>query len=94
MKLTKKTIQNPIAEIETIKKIQIQATPEMENLEKRTGITHTSITNSIEETKERISDIENTIEEIDTLVKENIKCKKFLTQNFQKIQNTMKRPNL
>jgi hypothetical protein len=66
----------------------------MENLEKRTGITHTSITNSIEETKERISDIENTIEEIDTLVKENIKCKKFLTQNFQKIQNTMKRPNL
>ena len=66
----------------------------MENLEKRTGTTDTSITNSIEETKERISDIENTIEEIDTLVKENIKCKKFLTQNFQKIQNTMKRPNL
>jgi hypothetical protein len=27
-------------------------------------------------------------------VKENVKAKKFLTQNIQKIWNTMKRPNL
>jgi hypothetical protein len=31
---------------------------------------------------------------IDTTVKENIKCKKFLTQNIQKIHDTMRRPNL
>ena len=66
----------------------------MENLEKRTGITHTSITNSIEETKERISDIEDTIEEIDTLVKENVKSKTFLTQDIQEIWDSMKIPRL
>jgi hypothetical protein len=27
-------------------------------------------------------------------IKENIKSKKFLTQNIQEIQDTMKRPNL
>ena len=35
-----------------------------------------------------------TIGNIDTTVKENAKCKKFLTQNIQEIQDTMKRPNL
>ena len=35
-----------------------------------------------------------TIGNIDTTVKENAKCKKFLTQNIQEIQDTMRRPNL
>jgi hypothetical protein len=35
-----------------------------------------------------------TKENTDTTVKENAKCKKLLTQNIQKIQDTMRRPNL
>ena len=31
---------------------------------------------------------------MDTTIKENAKCKKILTQNIQKIQDTMRRPNL
>ena len=42
---------------------------------------------------ERILGIENTIEEMDTFVKEN-KSKNTLTQNIQEIWGTMKRPNL
>ena len=33
------------------------------------------------------------IEEIDILVKENVKSKKFLAQNIQEMWSTMKRPN-
>jgi hypothetical protein len=33
--------------------------------------------------EERISDAENSIENIDTTIKENAKCKKILTQNIQ-----------
>ena len=39
----------------------------------------------------RISGIEDAIEDIDILVKENSRCKKFL---IQKIWDIMKRPNL
>jgi hypothetical protein len=54
-----------------------------------------SITNRIQEKEEeRISGVEDTIEKINTTVKENSKHKKFLTQNIQEIQDTMKRPNL
>ena len=42
----------------------------------------------------RISGAEDTIENIDTTVKENAKCKNLLTQNIQEIQDTMRRPNL
>jgi hypothetical protein len=31
---------------------------------------------------------------MDTTIKENVKCKKILTQNTQEIQDTMRRPNL
>ena len=41
-----------------------------------------------------MSGIVDTIENIDTSVKENRKCKMFITQNIQEIQETMKRPNL
>jgi hypothetical protein len=38
----------------------------------------------------KISGIEDTIENIDSLVKEITKCKKLLTQNSQEIQDTLK----
>ena len=44
--------------------------------------------------EERISGVEDKIEEIDTTVKENSKHKKTPTQRIQEIQDTMKRPNL
>ena len=44
--------------------------------------------------EEKISGAEDTIENIDTTTKENVKCKKVLTQNIQEIQDTMRRPNL
>ena len=50
--------------------------------------------NKIQEIEERISGAEDTIENIDTTIKENEKCKKLLTQNIQEIQDTMRRPNL
>jgi hypothetical protein len=45
-----------------------------------------SITNRIQEIEERISGAKDTVENIDTTVKENAKCKKLLAQ--------MRRPNL
>jgi hypothetical protein len=47
----------------------------------------------IQEIEERISGAEDTIENIDTTVKENGKWKKLLTQNIQDIQDTLRRPN-
>jgi uncharacterized coiled-coil protein SlyX len=66
----------------------------MENIGKRSGITNASIINRIQEIEETISGIEDTIEYIDTTVKENTKSKKLLTQKIQEIQDTMKRSNL
>ena len=42
------------------------------NLSKQTGTTDANITNRIQEMEERISGIEDTIEEIDSSVKENV----------------------
>ena len=80
-------------------KVEKRKTPtegnlEMENLGKKTGTTHANIINRVQGMQERISGIGDTVEEIDILVKENVKSKKFLTQNIQKIWDTMKRPNL
>ena len=44
---------------------------ETENLEKRSGVIDASITNRIQHIEERISGAEDTIEDIDTTVKEN-----------------------
>jgi len=41
----------------------------MENIGKRAGVTDASITNRIQETKERISGVEDTIENINTTKK-------------------------
>jgi hypothetical protein len=62
-------------EVETIKKTKIEANLEMENLGKRSRITDVSITNTIKEI-ERISGVEDTGEEIDTIVKENLRQKR------------------
>jgi restriction endonuclease len=89
-----KIVQDLKLEIEAIKKIQPEGILEIENLGKRTGTTDTNITNRVQEMEERLSGVEDMIEEIDTPAKENVKSKKFLTQNIQKIWDTMKRSNL
>ena len=58
-------------EVETIKKTQMEANLEMENLGKRSGITDVSIINRMQEIDERISGVEDMIVEIGTTVKEN-----------------------
>ena len=58
----------------------------MENLGKRSGTTDASITNGIQEIEERISGLEDIIEEIDTTVKEKFKHKKLLTQSIKKVR--------
>jgi hypothetical protein len=81
-------------ETETIRKSQREIILEIENLKRKTGAIDASITYRIQEIEERISDAEDTIENIDTTIKENVKCKKILTQNIQEIQDTMRRANL
>jgi hypothetical protein len=70
-----KTLNKPIydlkMEIVTIKKSQRETILEIENLGKRSGIIDTGITNRVQEIQERISGAEDTIENIDTTVKEN-----------------------
>jgi predicted nucleic acid-binding Zn-ribbon protein len=76
------TIQDLKMEIETIKKSQTETTLKVENLRKKSGAIDASITNRIQEIEERISGAEDTIENIDTTIKENVNCKKILTQNI------------
>jgi cell division protein FtsL len=85
-----KTIHDLKMEIETIRKSQRDTTLAIENLGKRPGDIDASITNRIQELEEKISGGEDSIENIDTTIKENAKCKKILTQNIQEIQDTMK----
>ena len=75
-----------------MKKTQTEGRLDMENLGKRTGTTETSITNRIQEVEERISDTEDITEEINSLITEQNKSNKFLTQNIQEIWDTVKRP--
>jgi hypothetical protein len=86
-----KTIQDLKMEIETIKKSQRETTQKIENLGKRSGVIDASISNK--EMEEKISGAEDFIENMDTAVNENAKCKKILTQNIQEIQDTIRRPN-
>jgi hypothetical protein len=91
-----KEISNSIQNVkmETIKKSQREATLEIENLGKKAGVIDASIINRIQEIEERIPGAEETIENIDPIIKENAKCKKLLNQNDQEIQDTMRRLNL
>jgi chromosome segregation ATPase len=89
-----KTIQDLKREVHTIKKTQSEAMLEIENLGKKYGTIDASINNRIQEMEEGISGTENSIENMGTIIKENAKCKKILSQNIQEIQDTMRRPNL
>ena len=69
-----KTMSDKKIEIETIKKSQRKTSMEKENLEKLSGVIYASITNRTQKIEERTSGAEDTIEIIDTIVKENAKC--------------------
>jgi hypothetical protein len=69
-------------EVETIKKTQRETTLDIETLEKKSRTIDASISNRIQEMEERISGAEDSIENLDTTIKENAKCKKLLTQNI------------
>jgi hypothetical protein len=88
-----KNIQDLKMDVETIKKSQRETTLEIENLGKNSGTKDASITNRIQEMEERISGAEDSIENIDTTIKEYSKCKRILIQNIQEIQDTIRRPN-
>jgi hypothetical protein len=77
-------------ELETVKKSQRETTLELENLRKRSGVIDAGITNRIQEIEERNSGAENTIENVDTTVKENAKSKKLLTQNIEEIKDKIR----
>ena len=75
MKVLNNVVQDLKVLVEIIKKTQIEANLEMKNQGKRSGITDVSITNRIQEIEERISGVKDTVEEINTTIKEysNIK---------------------
>ena len=79
---------------ETIKKSERETILEIETLGKRWEIINESIANRTEEIVERISGTEIILENTDKPVKENANCKIPCTPNIQKIQDTMRRPNL
>jgi hypothetical protein len=69
-----KAVQELKVEIDTIKKTQVEATIDTENLGKTSGITDVRNTNRIQEIEEKkISVVDYTLEDIDTTVKENSK---------------------
>jgi chromosome segregation ATPase len=89
-----KTIQDIKMEIETVKKSQRETTLELKNLGTGSRVIDASITKRIQEIKERLLGMEDTIDNIDITINENRKSKKLLSKIFQKIQNTRKRANL
>jgi predicted nucleic acid-binding Zn-ribbon protein len=60
-------------EVETIKKTQRETTLKIETLGKKSGTIDASISNRIQEMEERISGAEDSIENINTTIKENAK---------------------
>jgi hypothetical protein len=58
-------------DVETIRKSRRETSLEIENLGKRSGVIDVRITNKIQEIGEKITGAEDTIENIDTTVKEN-----------------------
>ena len=76
VKALNKVIQDIKVEEKTIKKMQMKVNLKMENLGKRSRITDVSITNRIQDLEERISGVEDIVEDNDITVKENSKHKK------------------
>ena len=68
-----KTIQDLKREVDTIKKTQSEAKLEIETLGKKSGNIDASISKRIQEMEDRISDAEDSIENICTTIKENAK---------------------
>jgi chromosome segregation ATPase len=69
----KKTIQDLKREVETIKKTQSDTTLEIETIGKKSGTIDVSVSNRIQEMDERISGAEDSIENMGTTIKENLK---------------------
>jgi septation ring formation regulator EzrA len=88
-----KTMQDLKMEVETMKKTQRDTTLEIETLGKKSGTMDASTSNRLQEMEERFSGVEDSIEKMDTTIKEDAKYKKILTQNIQEIQDTMRKPN-
>jgi hypothetical protein len=76
VKKLNKTIQDLKIEVETIKKSQRETTLETEILGKKSGTIDASIGSRIQQMEERISGAKDSIENTDTIIKENEKCKK------------------
>lgn len=55
---------------------------EIENLEQRSGIVEVSIMNRAQDIEARISRAEDTLEEIETTLKEHVKTEKFVKQDI------------
>jgi hypothetical protein len=89
-----KAIQDLKMAEETVKKSQRETILEIENLEMRSEVIDARTTNRKQELEERISGAEDTIDNIDTTVKEKEKGKKLLSQSIQEIQDIMRRPIL
>ena len=68
-----KTIQDLKMEVETLKKTQRETTLEIEILGKKSINIDAIISNRIQEMEERISHTEESIENMDTTIKENTK---------------------
>ena len=69
-----KTIQDLKLEVETIQKSQRETTLEIEIIGKKSGTIDERISNRIEEMEERISGAEDSIENMETTIKENAKA--------------------
>ena len=70
-----KTIQDLKMEVETMKKTKRETSLETETLGNKSGTIDVSISNRIQEIKERLSGTEDSTENIGTIIKENAKCK-------------------
>jgi hypothetical protein len=70
-----KTIQDLKMEVETIKKIQRETTLEIEILGRKSGTKDVSISSTIQEMEQRLSGAEDSIENMDTTIKDKAKCK-------------------
>ena len=64
-----KTIQDLKREVDTIKKTQSKATLEIEYLGKKSGTIDASISTRIQDMEERMTDAEDSIENIGTTIK-------------------------
>ena len=69
-----KTTQYLKRKVGTIKKTQSEAMLEIEALGKKSGTIDASTSNRIQKMEERISGAEDSIENIGTTIKENVKC--------------------